>query len=318
MRSLRLKTILCMFGLLLWSACSSDDQLINGGSSPGQSEISGVISGSLELRNSPYHVIENLIVASNTALSIEPGVKLFFDDSTMFIVQGALNSIGDSMNSVEFTSFGNQWWGIKFVGSNLDSKMSFCIIENVFLDKQDSLFNCAVEVLRTSLTIENCILRNNRSFLGGGVYSEEASVTITNSIFRDNVAVTFGGAMLFNESRSTIINNTVFQNQCFNHGGGLVLIEPISADIQNNIFAENSGTAGDPRISLLSGDSTNFSEQFNFLGFAGLGPRFAAESDLHLRGDSPAIDAGNPDPIFNDVDGSRNDQGAYGGPGGNW
>jgi len=30
-----------------WSACGSDDQLINGGSPPTQSEISGVISGSL-------------------------------------------------------------------------------------------------------------------------------------------------------------------------------------------------------------------------------------------------------------------------------
>jgi len=226
MRNLRLKTILCLFGLFLGSACDSDDQIINGGSPPGPSEISGVISGNLELRNSPYHVVDNLMVASNTTLSIEPGVKLFFDDSTMFIVRGGLNSIGDSMNFVEFTSFENQWWGIKFVGSDLDSKMSFCIVENVFLDKQESLFNCAIEVLQSSLTIENCILRNNRSFLGGGVYSEEASVTIINSIFRDNVAVTFGGAMLCNESRSTIINNTVFQNQCFNHGGGLVLVEP--------------------------------------------------------------------------------------------
>ena len=34
-----------------------------------------------------------------------------------------------------------------------------------------------------------------------------------------------------------------------------------------------------------------------------------------LRPTSPAVDAGHPDPAFNDPDGSRNDMGAYGGPG---
>jgi len=41
-------------------------------------------------------------------------------------------------------------------------------------------------------------------------------------------------------------------------------------------------------------------------------------SDYHLEPDSPCIDAGNPDPTFNDPDGSQNDMGAYGGPNGEW
>ena len=45
----------------------------------------------------------------------------------------------------------------------------------------------------------------------------------------------------------------------------------------------------------------------------------AANGDFHLRpGFSAAIDVGDPDPVFDDVDGSRNDIGAYGGPGGAW
>lgn len=41
-------------------------------------------------------------------------------------------------------------------------------------------------------------------------------------------------------------------------------------------------------------------------------PRFAnpAKEDFHLRGDSPCIDAGDPDQKYNDPDGSRNDIGA--------
>jgi len=35
--------------------------------------------------------------------------------------------------------------------------------------------------------------------------------------------------------------------------------------------------------------------------------------DYHLRSSSPCIDAGNPDPQYNDLDGTRNDMGVYGG-----
>ena len=45
---------------------------------------------------------------------------------------------------------------------------------------------------------------------------------------------------------------------------------------------------------------------------------FIDENNLKLQLSSPCIDNGNPDPAFNDVDGSRNDQGAYGGPNGDW
>ena len=37
--------------------------------------------------------------------------------------------------------------------------------------------------------------------------------------------------------------------------------------------------------------------------------------NLHLQPASPCINAGDPNPIYDDPDGSRNDMGAYGGPG---
>jgi len=38
------------------------------------------------------------------------------------------------------------------------------------------------------------------------------------------------------------------------------------------------------------------------------------DDDYHLQSWSPCIDAGDPDPQYNDPDGTRNDMGAYGGP----
>jgi hypothetical protein len=41
--------------------------------------------------------------------------------------------------------------------------------------------------------------------------------------------------------------------------------------------------------------------------------------DFHLQNpQSPCIDAGDPDRAYDDADGSLNDIGAYGGPGGSW
>ena len=40
--------------------------------------------------------------------------------------------------------------------------------------------------------------------------------------------------------------------------------------------------------------------------------------DFRLKDNSPCIDTGHPNPIYNDVDSSRNDMGAFGGPYGNW
>ena len=61
-------------------------------------------------------------------------------------------------------------------------------------------------------------------------------------------------------------------------------------------------------------------------GNLALNPLFVAFSDdgdpgnddFHLQPGSPCIDAGYPDKIVNDVDGTRNDMGAYGGPLGDW
>jgi hypothetical protein len=59
-------------------------------------------------------------------------------------------------------------------------------------------------------------------------------------------------------------------------------------------------------------------EQFNFLAPDSINPQFISSTDFHLQENSPCKDAGNPSSEFNDSDGSRNDQGAYGGPGRNW
>jgi hypothetical protein len=61
--------------------------------------------------------------------------------------------------------------------------------------------------------------------------------------------------------------------------------------------------------------SHNLAFDPRFQSYSSLG---SAMGDLTLSSSSPAINAGNPDVQYNDVNGGRNDLGAYGGPEGDW
>jgi hypothetical protein len=49
-------------------------------------------------------------------------------------------------------------------------------------------------------------------------------------------------------------------------------------------------------------------------GIKNFGIAGSTAEDYNLDVGSPSIDAGNPDPAFNDTDATRNDQGVFGGP----
>ncbi len=300
--------------LTVLTGCVSDNTVSN---QPVSTELSGVVSGTLDVGASPYEVTDTITVEANSTLRIPAGVRLKFAPETMLIVKGTLESSGAGGRPVLFQPTGAGWLGIKFVDSQ-SSTISFSIIEGVRLSQPDTLRNCAIEVIRSELELSNTVIQDNISAVGGGLYALQANVNIRNNLFRGNRSENFGAGLFCTSSEARIVNNTIFDNNCINFGGGLVLANQVLSSVQNNIFFENKATTGDPRIAVFSGSSDNFVRQFNFLPTGGADPLFFSFDDLHLRENSPAVDAGNPDLAFNDFDASRNDQGAYGGPGGNW
>lgn len=287
--------------------------------SPAFTVIHGNIQGIITALQSPYQVTGNLIVDSSASLLIEAGVKLYFEDSTQMIVRGRLDCAGTMSAPILFSSFRNTWKGIQITNSSSMSILEFAILENADVTT-DSTFsrNSAFEVVGASVTIKNSIFKNNRSINGGAIHFEQAQSLITNNIITNNLALTFGGAAVSSNSSCNFVNNTFFNNSSVNYGGALVLISPVFDLVQNNIFFMNTGQTGDPRIAILQADSSNFVLQYNFLQSGTLNPLFTSQTDFHLTPLSPCINAGNPAVQFNDPNGSRNDQGAYGGPFGGW
>ena len=177
---------------------------------------------------------------------------------------------------------------------------------------------------------------------GGGIQFERGKsgkLTLTDSLFSGNYAREYGGALVNSGGKLTLTNVTFAGNQAgswggaiFNAGGGT---EWGAITLANCILWGNDAKQG-PQVYDFMDSSTSATYSLVQGGYPGDGnldvdPRFVAAidaaaapttgGDLHLRRDSPAIDAGNshlprPGPAT-DLDGnpriagSAIDMGAY-------
>jgi len=280
-------------------------------------EINGNISGVLTISDSPYLAIDEIIIDSSQTLVIEAGVKVHFTDSSKFRINGLLTAIGTKNNFIQFSAESDLWKGIKFSNS-LNSIIQFALIEKVVLSQQDSTDFGAIEIDNSTITIKNCIIRENEGNNGGGIASVNSEVFIKNNIFMENYGLVFGGGLMLYQSNSEIINNTFYNNFCTNCGSAISILAPVNDIIQNNLMYNNFSQTGCSQFCFNIQDSLNYTIEYNFVSQNFPDPAFVSNDDLRLSFNSPCIDTGNPDSLFNDIDGTRNDQGAFGGPDGNW
>jgi hypothetical protein len=178
--------------------------------------------------------------------------------------------------------------------------------------------------------VEHNEFRGNSAEFGGGIdLLYAANVKVLYNLFVSDTAATLGGAIYLGACQNVVVNNNTF-DRCISHdnsGGGLALNACENDTVLNNIIA-NCGGYG------VWASSNTFScyvdyndcyqstpQNYNLSWMVGAGsisvdPYFVAgiPYNYHLRAFSPCIDAGNPAPLYNDPNGTRNDMGAF--PGG--
>ncbi|MDD5004965.1 MAG: right-handed parallel beta-helix repeat-containing protein [Candidatus Omnitrophica bacterium] len=151
-----------------------------------------------------------------------------------------------------------------------------------------------------------------------------SSARIFNNIIFGN---SLDGIDCHNWSRpaNKIMNNVILGNgrhgvSCYYRSEPTVINNIITGNSEYGVYDYDSDSTYDPEITY--NDIWNNAEG-SYGGYAGPGnndisldPLFvnAGAGNYRLSQNSPAINAGDPDPIYNDLDGSRNDMGAYGGP----
>lgn len=179
----------------------------------------------------------------------------------------------------------------------------------------------AVKADSSACTVRNSIVQGMR---GRGIWMSDigSAGAVTNCIIRDNETI---GLILENFSNPNVINNTILGNGYF----GFQLIDNCNPLTLNNIIVQNQRYGVYTLYSSVPIMEYNdvWGHAFNSLNTdyvpASIAhsnslsddPQFAGIGDAHLAAGSPCINAGDPRPEYNDPDGSRNDMGAYGGPG---
>ncbi|MCJ7554359.1 MAG: hypothetical protein MUO34_10800 [Ignavibacteriaceae bacterium] len=314
------KILIFLFSIILTTSCVERDYFDDDETGPSISglftEISGSISGVLVKADSPYLIKDDIIIDSSASLKIEPGVELYFEEGKSLIVKGELEAIGQIYYRIYFLPYRNNWAGIKILNADSQSFFHFCTFTEIY--SPDPVSVGSILIFESNSNFRNCYFENNAAYFGGAIAAYSSIIDIRNVIFNLNQALNSGAAIYSQNSDIVLINNVFNKNKSMNPGGAVTILLPNLTEIQNNIFYENTANERLSHLLYSSSDSTNYIEQYNYIALENMDPYFISEYNFGLFYDSPCKNAGNPAEEFNDVNGTRNDQGAYGGPYGYW
>lgn len=171
-----------------------------------------------------------------------------------------------------------------------------------------------ISVRNSSAEIQNNVMLC-RSFCTGITLFNADNVKVLNNIIKatgSNVT----GLFIYESQNTEIVNNTISTSL---NG---ISEESSSSNVLNNIIVNNSGFGAKLSNSsqLDYNDFWNNSVNYQVVNAGSNNIQktvlFAdtLKNNYYLMAGSPCINAGHPDAKYNDIDGSRNDIGAYGGP----
>ena len=176
-----------------------------------------------------------------------------------------------------------------FGGSAIDITGSSPVLKNNMIYCNDGGWGIFLMNTQGSKVLNNII--KDKSKTGVGIWAQNSS---DNEIINNSI-ITHGKGIEEQSSQSIIMNNIIIDNN--NYG---VQLSPLSNYDYNDIWNNYVNYQGiEPGINDISFD-----------------PQFVdtAKGNYHLTENSPCINTGNPDTKYDDIDGSRNDIGSYGGP----
>lgn len=259
-------------------------------------------------------------VKNGTGTLYEPGYGTFYVGGGFFLI-GASPLICNNIIRNNVTPDGGA--GIFSDGGNPTIRNNI-IIQN----SSTSASGCGAGMLiknSTGGTIYRNFVQFNHAKHGGGIALKHASPQVTRNVISNNFSTGYGGGIrIYDQSNPSIINNTISHNSALQNMGGGVEVENGSAPVfMNNIVSFTSAGSGFVVVGLsspvLSYNLFHQNMAGNYLNVApGVGdltgdPAYIGGSpyNYHLTAFSAAIDHGNPDPLYNDPDNTRNDCGAF-------
>ena len=190
----------------------------------------------------------------------------------------------------------NQGGGISLVGAT-----GAVLIENTVVSSNIADRAGGILVAYASSTISASLITGNAAREIGGVWVYDSALAMTNTFVVDNQAIVGGpGAMEFWRSSGRLVNVTIANNSASDGPGGVSYTNDQpdeSLVILNSILAFNGNDDLNCSSGTCSVTYSDVQEIFAGSGNISADPKFVdrATGDYHLRGDSPAINAGTSD-----------------------
>ncbi|MCG3157227.1 MAG: hypothetical protein DKINENOH_03859 [bacterium] len=191
--------------------------------------INGFLTGRLPAENSPYIAINDIGVAQNDSLHIEPGVEIRFNWGLEFVIDGFLRAEGTETDSIFFTSSlanpsPGDWVGLGFY-TNVSGGTILRHCKVTYAGFGNQLI-AGIYSDTPNLYLEKCLILSNE---GAGLLCGN-DMEVSRNTFQQN-----GGGISVLLASPVIEENLIEKN-----GGGISLFASIAA-IRNNSIINNTG-----------------------------------------------------------------------------
>ncbi len=199
------------------------------------------------------------------------------------------------------------------------------IANNVFVSNNGGRHGSGIRAAGAAkLIIEYNTFRNNSATYGAAInLLHKHNAVVRYNVLEDNIAASYaGGIYVANATGVLVHNNTIVRCRSLDNGGGGICFGGSSEDTAYNnivfdcegfaIWAVNSPNTWTDYNNCFSNSPGNYQTVNVGTGSIAVDPDFrnATMGDYQLNPTSLCINAGNPHPMYNDSDGSRNDIGA--------
>ena len=250
--------------------------------------------------------IEDVVVTIN---ALEPASTTASGDDVYYV-----NSYGGGLCAMNSAATLTR---VDFIENFADQGGGIYIDEdsNITLDQSWVIANTAgsgggISVDTGYLTVTNMAsMWNEADYDGGGILVASGTLVSTNVTHAGDGA-TDGGGMYIDSGTATVMNTIVYDST----GDGIYGTSATFSGSYNNVYSNTSSDYSG--ITDPTGSSGNISADPDFASWSDDGNY--SNDDISLGSSSNSTDAGNSSSVYDDTDGTTNDQGAWGGPGGDW